>query len=251
MGDPMELLYLIPGDGMPEDELKRRAETGNTIIRPGSTFHTEEVGEGPLSIESSIEEYMSIGPMLKRLIQIRNENKYDAIIIGCAGDPGLAAAREMMDMPIIGPAESSYHLACMIADRFSVLAPLQAGVESEAGVRVRIREMGLESRFASVEFVEMPIAQMWGSGGDGLVEEMSAGVEKASSKGAGCLVLGCMSMAFKMADEVIQKPAIPIVNPLKAAIKTAEMFVDLKLRHSRLTYPAADFDKLMDTVFKK
>ncbi|MFX1260946.1 MAG: aspartate/glutamate racemase family protein [Promethearchaeota archaeon] len=251
MGDPMELLYLIPGDGMPEDELKRRAETGNTIIRPGSTFHTEEVGEGPLSIESSIEEYMSIGPMLKRLLQIRNENKYDAIIIGCAGDPGLAAAREMMDMPIIGPAESSYHLACMIADRFSVLAPLQAGVESEAGVRVRIREMGLESRFASVEFVEMPIAQMWGSGGDGLVEEMSAGVEKASSKGAGCLVLGCMSMAFKMADEVIQKPAIPIVNPLKAAIKTAEMFVDLKLRHSRLTYPAADFDKLMDTVFKK
>jgi len=45
----MELLYLIPGDGMPEDELKRRAETGNAIIRPGSTFHTEEVGKGPLS----------------------------------------------------------------------------------------------------------------------------------------------------------------------------------------------------------
>ncbi|MHA2313314.1 MAG: aspartate/glutamate racemase family protein, partial [Candidatus Thorarchaeota archaeon] len=116
----MELLYLIPGDGMPEDELKRRAEAGNMIIRPGSTFHTEEVGVGPLSIESSIEEYMSIGPMLERLLQLRKEDKYDAIIIGCAGDPGLVAAREMMDVPIIGPAESAYHLACMIADRFSV-----------------------------------------------------------------------------------------------------------------------------------
>ena len=247
----MELLYLIPGDGMPKDELKRREDAGNSIIRPGSTFHTEEVGEGPLSIESSIEEFMSIGPMLERLLQIRKEDKYDAIIIGCAGDPGLVAAREMMDLPIIGPAESSYHLACMIADRFSVLTPLQAGIESEDRVRVRIREMGLESRLASVEFVEMPIAEMWGSGGDGVVKEMSTGVEKAKAKGAGCLVLGCMSMAFKMADEVIKEPAIPIVNPLKAAIKTAEMFVDLKLRHSRLTYPAADFDKLMDTVFKQ
>jgi allantoin racemase len=236
---------------MPEDELRRRAEAGNSIIRPGSTFHTEEVGEGPLSIESSIEEYMSIGPMLERLLQIRQDDKYDAIIIGCAGDPGLVAAREMMDIPIIGPAESSYHLACMIADRFSVLTPLQVGVESEDRVRVRIREIGLESRLASVEFVKMPIAQMWGVGGDGVVKEMSAGVEKAKRKGAGCLVLGCMSMAFKMADEVIEEPAIPIVNPLKAAIKIAEMFVDLKLRHSRLTYPAADFDKLMDTVFKK
>jgi allantoin racemase len=247
----MDILYLIPGDGMPEDEMKRRSVAGNSIIRPGSMFHTEEVGEGPLSIESSIEEYMSIGPMLERLLQIREEDKYDAIIIGCAGDPGLVAAREMMDIPIIGPAESSYHLACMIADRFSVLTPLQAGVESEDRVRVRIREMGLEGRLASVEFVEMPIAEMWGSAGDGVVKEMSAGVEKAKAKGAGCLVLGCMSMAFKMADEAIQEPAIPIVNPLKAAIKTAEMFVDLKLRHSRQTYPAADFDKLMDTVFKQ
>ena len=140
----MELLYLIPGDGMPKDELKRREDAGNSIIRPGSTFHTEEVGEGPLSIESSIEEFMSIGPMLERLLQIRKEDKYDAIIIGCAGDPGLVAAREMMDLPIIGPAESSYHLTCMIADRFSVLTPLQAGIESEDRVRVRIREMGLE-----------------------------------------------------------------------------------------------------------
>ena len=236
---------------MPEDELERRAAAGNAIIRPGSTFHTEEVGEGPLSIESSVEEYMSIGPMLEMLLQIRKEGKYNAIIIGCAGDPGLAAAREMMDIPIIGPAESSYHLACMIADRFSVLTPLQAGVESEDRVRVRIREMGLESRLASVEFVEIPIAQMWGSRGDGVVKEMSTGVENAKAKGAGCLVLGCMSMAFKMADEVIQEPAIPIVNPLKAAIKTAEMFVDLNLKHSRLTYPAADFGKLMDTVFKQ
>ncbi|MHA2118020.1 MAG: aspartate/glutamate racemase family protein [Candidatus Thorarchaeota archaeon] len=236
---------------MPEDELKRRAEAGNSIIRSGSTFHTIEVGEGPLSIESSIEEYMSIGPMLERLLEIRKEDKYDAIIIGCAGDPGLVAARELMDIPVIGPAESSYHLACMIADRFSVLTPLQAGIESEDRVRVRIREMGFESRLASVEFVEMPIAEMWGSAGDGVVKEMSAGVEKAKVKGAGCLVLGCMSMAFKMADEAIQEPSVPIVNPLKAAIKTAEMFVDLNLRHSRLTFPAADFDKLMDTVFKQ
>ncbi|MBN2227947.1 MAG: Asp/Glu racemase, partial [Candidatus Thorarchaeota archaeon] len=123
----MELLYLIPGDGMPEDEIKRRKEVINSLAQAGTHVTVEEVGEGPLSIESAIEEYMSIGPMLKRLYHLRKEKKYDAIIIGCAGDPGLRAARELMDVPIIGPAEASYHYACMIADRFSVISPMQAG----------------------------------------------------------------------------------------------------------------------------
>jgi len=247
----LELLYFIPGDGMPQDEIKRREEVTNALVREGVNVTVEEVGKGPLSIESAIEEYMSIGPMLERLYQLRKEAKYDAIIIGCAGDPGLRAARELMDVPIIGPQESAYHFACMVAERFSVISPKQAGgVESADDLLARVREMGLESRFASVEFVEMPIVDMWSDDPTAVIKQATIAVNKAKENGAGAAVLGCMSMAFRTANTKWDA-GIPVINPLSAAIKVAESFVDMGVQQSRVTYPAADFDKLVGTVFKE
>jgi len=246
----MELLYLMPGAGMPGDEIKRREEVANSLTRSGTRVTVEEVGEGPLSIESAIEEYISIGPMLKRLYKIRREQKYNAIIIGCAGDPGLRAARELMNIPVIGPAESSYHFACMIADRFSVISPLQAGVASADELVARVREMGLSSRLASVEFVDIPVAEMWTDASAAVTRLATKAIKRAEESGAGCVVLGCMSMAFRTAKSAWKGVSIPVINPLKVAIKTAECFVDLGAQHSRITYPAADFEKLMATVFK-
>ncbi|MBN2231175.1 MAG: hypothetical protein JW779_16440 [Candidatus Thorarchaeota archaeon] len=245
----MELLYLIPGDGMPGDEIKRREEVTNLLTRPGTHVTVEEVGEGPLSIESAIEEYMSIGPMLERLYHLRKEKKYDAIIIGCAGDPGLRAARELMDVPVIGPAEASFHYACMIADRFSVISPMQAGVASPDDLFARIRGMGLINRLASVEFVEMPIVDMWGDDSTAVINQVTKAISETERKGAGCVVLGCMSMAFRTARTSWESVSIPVINPLRIAISVAESFVHLGLEHSRVTYPAADFEKLVGTVF--
>lgn len=247
----LKLLYLIPGDGMPEDEIKRREKVTNSLARQGTKVIVEEVGEGPLSIESEIEAYMSIGPLLEWLFARRKDNKFDAIIIGCAGDPGLGAARELMDIPVIGPAESAYHMACMVADRFSVISPMQAGcVDAADDLIARTREMGLNSRLASVEFVEMPIVDMWSDDPTTVIEQAKTAIDKAKKNGAGAVVLGCMSMAFRTANTKWDV-GIPVINPLSAAIKVAESFVDMGIMQSRVTYPAADFDKLVGTVFKE
>jgi len=244
----LEILYLIPGAGMPGDEIERRTEVANSIASSGTNVSVIEVGEGPISIESSIEEHMAIGPMLRKMREIHSD--YDALIIGCAGDPGLRPARELVDIPVIGPAESAYHFACMVSDRFSVLSTLQAGVESDGDLRASLRELGLEQHFVSVEFVGMSVVDLWGAKKDVLTNELLDAAIRAKNKGAGSIVLGCMSMAFLLVDEIFKNDEIRIINPLKTAIKTAEMFVDLKAKHSRLTYPAADLEKLDQTIFK-
>ena len=236
---------------MPDDELKRREETANSLARPDVKITVEEVGEGPLSIESEIEAYMSVGPMLEWLFEHRKDNQYDAIIIGCAGDPGLGAARELMDVPVIGPAESAYHIACMVADRFSVISPKQAGgFDAADDLVARTREMGINSRLASVEFVEMPITEMWSDDPTVVINQANIAINKAKENGAGAVVLGCMSMAFRTANTKWDV-GIPVINPLTAAIKIAESFVDMGISQSRVTYPAADFKKLVGTVFKE
>jgi allantoin racemase len=247
----LEILYLIPGDGMPADEIKRREDVTNSLARQGTNVTVEEVGKGPLSIESEIEAYMSVGPFLEWLFARRKGNKFDAIIIGCAGDPGLGAVRELMDVPVIGPAESGYHIACMVADRFSVISPMQAGgIDAADDLIARTREMGLNSRLASVEFVEMPIVDMWSDDPTTVIEQAKTAIDKAKMNGAGAVVLGCMSMAFRTANTKWDV-GIPVINPLTAAIKVAESFVDMGIMQSRVTYPAADFDKLVGTVFKE
>ncbi|MHA2244161.1 MAG: aspartate/glutamate racemase family protein [Candidatus Hodarchaeales archaeon] len=248
----LNLLYLLPGAGMPDDEIKRRSTIANSIARSDTHVSVMEVGEGPLSIESAIEEYMAIGPMLRKLLDISKENKYDAVIIGCAGDPGLKPARELLHIPVIGPAESSLHFSCMLSDRFSILTILQAGVASEDSARILVRERGLESRLASVEFVQVSVAEMWGKNRDVVIDQMTESAKTAKQKGAGCVVIGCMSMAFLLVDDIVEETVgLPVVNPLKTAIKTAEIFVELGTKHSRITYPAADFEKLRTTVFKE
>jgi allantoin racemase len=247
----LELLYLIPGDGMPDEEIKRREEITKSLARPGTRVTVEEVGEGPLSIESQIEAYMSVGPMLEWLFRLRNSNRYDAIIIGCAGDPGLAAARELMDVPVIGPAESAYHIACMVADRFSVVSPKrQGGIDAADDLVARTREMGLSGRLASVEFVEIPIVDMWNDDATEVVTQATAAIHSAKRKGAGSVVLGCMSMAFRTA-KTGWDVGVPVINPLHSAIKAAESFVDMDILQSRVTYPAADLRKLVGTIFKE
>ncbi|MFW9806895.1 MAG: aspartate/glutamate racemase family protein, partial [Candidatus Thorarchaeota archaeon] len=217
----------------------------------GTRVTVMEVGEGPLSIESEIEAYMSVGPMLEWLFRRRKDIKYDAVIIGCAGDPGIGPIRELMDIPVIGPAESAYHIACMVADRFSVISPKQAGGTDTADDLVaRTREMGLNSRLASVEFVEMPITEMWSDDPTSIIKQTKTAISKAKEKGAGAVVLGCMSIAFRTA-KTKWDVGIPIINPLSAAIKIAESFVHMGILQSRVTYPAADFKKLIGTVFKE
>lgn len=62
---------------------------------------------------------------------------------------------------------------------------------------------------------------------------------------AEALVLECMSTGFAMVDEVLtNKLRVPVINPVKIALKLAEVLAYLNLTHSRSSYPAPDLTKL-------
>src|SRR5439155_625318 len=46
---------------------------------------------------------------------------FDAAIIAAFGDPGLLAARELFDIPVVGMAEASMITACLLGRRFSLV----------------------------------------------------------------------------------------------------------------------------------
>jgi len=58
-----------------------------------------------------------------------------------------------------------------------------------------------------------------------------------------------MTLAFLLMDEKLKGVLpIPVVNPAKIAIGMAEMFIKSGLKHSKVTYPTPDLEKLRNSI---
>ena len=51
---------------------------------------------------------------------------FDAVIIYCGDDPAVGAARELVDIPVIGPGKVAKMIALDLSYRFSILTVLKA-----------------------------------------------------------------------------------------------------------------------------
>lgn len=71
----------------------------------------------------------------------------DAVIIAAFGDPGLTAARELFDMPIVGMAEAAVMSAALLGERFSVVtfSPHMSRWYTDC-----VHQTGLSARFTGV-----------------------------------------------------------------------------------------------------
>jgi allantoin racemase len=136
---------------------------------------------------------------------------------------------------VIGPGAAAMHLAAQLGTRFGIVAPL-AGNQGRA--RARMRELGLEASFASVRGMGMAVLDLARDRETALERIAEAGRRAVDDDGADILVLGCMSMAFlDLTGEVQRRVGVPVVDPVIAALKTAEMTVLMGLAHSKLAYP--------------
>jgi len=72
---------------------------------------------------------------------------------------------------------------------------------------------------------------------DEVVDKFVRQVELARQDGAASCIMGCATMAFLLLDEAANALAtIPVINPVKAAVRAAEMLLSLGIRHSDTAY---------------
>jgi len=233
----MQVLYQIPGDvrGGPlgEAELRRREAILNTWAAAGVRVEVADAPGGPLSIESQVEEAFCVPPMVAAVHG--RPRAPDAVIVGCFGDPGVAALRELLDCPVVGPFEASLHLAAQLGTRVGVVTVVEGVVPM---LERLVRGFGLADVYAGATAVNVPVLDVTRHPADRAAQVAAAAEPLIRDRGADVLVLGCMSMAFlDIAEQVSTLGGVPVVNPARCALKTAEMLVALKLRHSRRAYP--------------
>lgn len=229
--------YLVPGPmhrtELGSAELKRRQAKLREWAFAGTDVDVLAVDEGPASIESMYEEYLSIPPTA-RLLRTVEADGVDAAIVGCFGDPGLDGLREISDMLVVGPAGASVALATTLGHRFSFVTVTATIVPP---LRRLAWEAGAADALASVRYIDIPVLQLNADHGAAVSAMRAEGRAAIEEDGADVLVLGCMSMGFlDVAEQLTAELGVPVVNPAKAALKLAEATVALGLRHSRRAY---------------
>ncbi len=199
--------------------------------RPGTEIRVVSLERGPASIESMYDEYIS-APWTLEKVKLAEQEGYDAVIIDCMGDPALHAARELVDIPVIGPAEASMAMASVMGHRFSVVTVLQSVVPIFHNM---VAAYGFKDRFASIRFIDIPVLEL--DREDEVKEGLAVESRKAIDEdGADLIILGCTGM-IGMAKDLEKKLGVPVIDPTAAALKMAESMVDLGYSHSKLTYP--------------
>ncbi|MGH9322643.1 MAG: aspartate/glutamate racemase family protein [Vicinamibacteria bacterium] len=208
------------------------------LARGDTEISQTNLTRGPASIESEFEEALAVPDTVAKIAEAEREG-VDAVVIDCMGDPGLEPAREVVEIPVLGAAQSSMHLAAMLAHNFSVVTVLdRLGPLFENTAKV----YGLESKLCSVRSVNIPVLDLEEDQErlvDALADESVKAVEE---DGAHAIVFGCTGMkgcaaGLKAALEVRGYAGIPVIDPVVAAFKLAEAVSDLGLTHSKRTYP--------------
>ncbi len=198
---------------------------------PGFEIGNIDRQDGPKTIESMYEEYLYIPVMIESVLQAEQES-YQAVITGCAGDPGLDAARELVRIPVTGPGESGMVLASMLGFRYSIITILDSVVRSSYELAHKV---GTSEKLASVKAIGVPVLEVRKhekSTYDALLRVAQEAIEKDR---ADVLVMGCASLSF-YSEWLQEQLHIPVVNCLVAALKMAELLVSMNLSYSPLTY---------------
>lgn len=231
------IAYLVPAPmhltALGAKELERREGKLRQWCQPGTEVVVRAADAGPASIESMYEEYLTVPATARLLTEVVQEG-YDAAIVGCFGDPGLDAFREISDMLVVGPAAASTALATTLGHRFSYITVTASVVPA---LRRLAWEAGSADALASVRHIETSVLEVNQNHEAAVGRMLEQGRLAVESDGADVLVLGCMSMGFlDVAEEMTAELGVPVVNPSRASLHIAEATVALGLTHSRRAY---------------
>ncbi len=202
--------------------------TAKKFARPDTEITTIRPAYGPRSIEGHFEEYIASAAVLEEVARHRDE--YDAFILACYSDPGLAACREITDKPVLGIAEASMHLASQLGHKFSVVTVLP---RVKPLLENLVRYIGLENKCASIRCTDLTVLEVE-SDPDRAVRELTEEAGKAVKEdGAEVICLGCAGMG--PLDKRIEKEVgVPVLDGTVSAVKTAEILYDYQLKTSKV-----------------
>jgi allantoin racemase len=180
-------------------------DVAQAVLPKGCEVTAATAPRGPTAIESEVDSVLAAAEVVGMM---RSLPGLDAYLIACFGDPGLDAARELTDAPVVGIGEAAYQAARLIARRFGVITTLSRGI---AELEDALERRGLRAQCVGVVPLHMPVSDQGSGYPDTTAAIIEAGRRLVDDQGAEALVLACGGMA-DVAIAVRDTVGVPICD---------------------------------------
>lgn len=195
-------------------EARRTASVGTEIVPATARFGTQY-------IENRVEAAIAGHAVLEALAE--HAPGCDAAIVAAFGDPGVHAAKEMLEIPVLGIAEAAFLTAWTLGRRYAIVC-----LSPRLGVWYRecAEEHGLAGRLVAVRPLDVPPSDITAAKeqtGRRLVDACHEVIER---HGAEVVIMGGGPIAG-LARTVANEIPVPVLDGVTCAVRMAEALVDL------------------------
>src|SRR5688572_25645469 len=182
----MRILVINPNSTISMTE--KIGAAARAAAAPGTGIIAVSPSDGPPSIEGYFDEVFAVPGLIG---EMQKAPDMDAYVIACFDDTGLDAARCLTPAPVIGIGEAAFHVASLVAGKFSVITTLARSVPA---IEHNLVRYGLVSRCARVRAADVPVLDLEVAGSDAQ-SKISTEIGRAVAEDrAEAIVLGCAGM---------------------------------------------------------
>jgi allantoin racemase len=154
------------------------------------------------------------------------EAGYDAVVIGCCYDPGVRVARELVDIPIVGPLEAAMNHASYVGHRFTIVTDHRKALP---WIEDQVRLHGA-ANCRGVRCIDWYVTDMIQDTTSVANDAADACLEALREDTSEVVILGCTIIGGCLEREIMttgRHRDLPILNPNLLALKAAESLADL------------------------
>lgn len=217
-------------------------KAATSVASSGTEIVAINPADGPPSIEGYFDEVFAVPGIIA---EMSKAPAADAYVIACFDDTGLDAARCATEAPVIGIGEAAFHLASLVAGKFSVVTTLARSVPA---IEHNLAKYGLSSRCAKVRSSEVAVLELERPGSNArhrISDEIARAIREDHAE---AIVLGCAGMA-DLAHSLSQEHGVPVLDGVVCAVTLAESLFKVGLKTSKIGGYAAPRGKRFAGIF--
>ena len=215
----MDILLINPNTSQSVSDLI--AAEAQRAAAPGTRTSVLTAPFGVAYIETRFESM--IGAYATATLAAEHWHKHDAIVVAAFGDPGIAGLREVMDIPVVGLTEAALMSACLLGNRFSIVA---ISHRITAWYRECVQANGLIERLASIRCLDTPLQDIGRVQDDHAARLEALCVSAIEEDGADVIIIAGAPLAG-LARTIKDRIPVPVVDGVSSAICHAQTLVSL------------------------
>jgi allantoin racemase len=169
--------------------------------------------------------------IIRNMLKAESEG-YDAIAGACYFDGGIKAVRNLLSIPVIGPAETSMHLACIMGNSFAVITSEAAWVKE---MEHHLTELGFRHiaiphkpvRSLTIPFEDF-VKCMRSGNYSSVIENFIEVSRKCMEDDAEVIIAGCGLLSPILTTSGVREiDGAPVIDPMIVSLKFAELLASL------------------------